>query len=72
LLNPGVQTENINYWDVWYIDVSLSQSSNGLVPGNVQVRFRNNHLGSTSNGGPCVTEPSAGSSTWIYETWYIS
>ena len=66
---PGVEQSLINYWDVWYIDVSASQSSNGLVPGNVQVRYRNNHMGSTTNGGPCVTQPT---DTWIYETWYIN
>ncbi|MBS1758833.1 MAG: hypothetical protein JST23_01820 [Bacteroidetes bacterium] len=59
----------INYWDVWYIDVSLSQSINGLVPGNVQVRFRNNHMGSNSNGGPCVTQPNG---LYVTETWYIN
>jgi len=58
----------INYYDAWYIDVSLSQSQNGLVPGNVQVRYRNNHnVG--SNGGPCVSQPSG---TYVTETWYIN
>jgi len=66
---PGVQQSLINYWDVWYIDVSASQTNNGLVPGNVEVRFRNNQMGSTSNGGPCVTEPAG---TYIYETWVIN
>jgi hypothetical protein len=66
---PGQPVSLINYWDVWYIDVALSQSNNGLVPGNVQVRYRNNHMGSNSNGGPCVTQPSG---TYITETCYIN
>jgi hypothetical protein len=74
LFNSGVSGAStakslINYFDIFYIDVSTSQSSNGLVPGNVQVRFRNNHMGNSSNGGPCVTQPT---DTWIYETWYIN
>lgn len=66
---PGVETDLINYWDVWYIDVSLSQSNNGLSPGNVEVRYRNNHMNGSGNGAPCVTQPA---DTWVYETWYIN
>ncbi|MEI2824953.1 MAG: hypothetical protein V9F02_16180 [Chitinophagaceae bacterium] len=68
---PGTEcpSEGINYWDVWYIDVTLSQSQNNLVPGNVQVRYRNNHMGGTGNGAPCVTQPTG---TYITETWYIN
>lgn len=69
LRQPGVETGLINYWDVWYIDVTSSQNQNGLVPGNVQVRYRNNHMGSNSNGGPCLTQPMG---TYITETWYIN
>ena len=69
LSNPGVETSLINYWDTWYIDMSLTQSNNGLVPGNVEVRFRNNHMGSSSSGGPCVTQPN---DTWFYEIWYLN
>lgn len=65
---PGVATSLINYWDVWYIDVSLSQSNNGLVPGNVQVRYRNRQTG-TSGGGPCVTQPDG---LYVTETWFIN
>jgi len=64
-------TEDLNmidYFDAWYIDVSLSQSQNGLVPGNVQVRYRNNHNVS-ANGGPCVSQPTG---TYVTETWYIN
>jgi hypothetical protein len=69
LAQPGVETALINYWDVWFIDVTNSQNQNGLVPGNIQVRYRNNHMGSNSNGGPCVTQPSG---TYITETWYVN
>ncbi len=70
LNQPGTEDLNmINYFDVWYIDVTRSQNFNGLVPGNVQVRYRNNHMGSNSNGGPCVTQPTG---TYITETWYIN
>ena len=67
--NPGVSSLLINYWDVWYIDVSASQTNNLLVPGNVEVRYRNNHTNGTGNGAPCVTQPA---NTWAYETWYIN
>ncbi|MGC4104706.1 hypothetical protein [Ferruginibacter sp.] len=66
---PGPSTNNsglINYWDVWYIDVP---GTPGLTPGNVQVRYRNNLMSTSSNGGPCVTQPA---DTWVYETWYLN
>lgn len=65
----GVETGLINFWDLWYIDVSLSQSNNGLVPGNVQVRYRNKQVTNGLNGGPCVTQPDG---TYVTETWYIN
>ena len=67
LAQPGVSTQNINYWDVFYIDVQKTVIEHGLVTGNVQVRFRNNHNVS-ANGGPCVTQPDG---TYVVETWYV-
>ncbi len=66
---PGVETGLINFTEKWYIDVSLSQSNNGLVPGNVQVRYRNRQITNGLNGGPCVTQPDG---TYVTETWYIN
>lgn len=63
--NASVATSEINYFDVWYIDPA---NSSALVTGYVDVRYRNKQTG-TSNGGPCVTEPT---DTWVYETWYIN
>lgn len=68
LANPGVETDKITIIDVWYLDLTLSASQNGLVTGNVDVRYRNK-ITSSSNGGPCVTEPA---DTWVYETWYLN
>lgn len=65
LANPSVSTSLISIYDVFYIDVS----KNGLVPGNVQVRYRNNHEDGTGNGAPCSTDPEG---TWVYETWYLN
>ena len=69
LTQASTETYLFTILDIWYVDVSTSQSANGLVPGNVQVRYRNNHMGSNSNGGPCVTQPT---DTWVYATWYIN
>ena len=69
LLSPGVETPLIGHTDVWFIDLILSQSFNNLVLGNVEVRYRNNLMNTSSNGGPCVSEPA---DTWIYETWYLN
>ena len=66
---PGVETGLINYSDVWYIDVSASSSNNGLVTGNVQVRYRNKQVTNGLNGGPCVSQPDG---TYVTETWYIN
>ena len=66
LNHASVATSLINYWDVWYIDPT---NSVGLVTGNVEVRYRNNHMNGSGNGAPCVTQPD---DTWVYETWYIN
>ncbi|HUC83316.1 MAG TPA: hypothetical protein VMR70_20565 [Flavisolibacter sp.] len=63
--NASVNTGLISIFDVFYIDVS----KNGLVAGNVQVRYRNNHESGTGNGAPCTTAPD---DTWVYETWYLN
>lgn len=63
----GTQMSLIDYWDVWYIDVTSCQTA-GLTTGNVQVRYRNNH-NVNANGGPCVTQPNG---YWVTETWYIN
>lgn len=68
LLKSSTQVSLINFTDVFYIDVATSQT-NGLIPGNVQVRYRNNQMGTTSNGGPCVTQPTG---TYVTETWVIN
>lgn len=62
--NPSEATSLINYWDIWYIDVP---NSAGLVPGNVEVKYRNNNMGLSTQ--PCVSQPEG---TWVYETWYIN
>lgn len=58
----------INYWDVWYID--MTQYDGGpttISAGTYQVRYRNKQIGGT--GGPCVTNPA---DSWITESWYLS
>lgn len=62
---PSTPAHLINYYDIWYID---PVNSVDLVPGYVQVRYRNVQT-STSNGGPCHTQPDG---IWVYETWYIN
>ena len=56
--------------DVWFISMTgYTGGSSTISAGTYSVRYRNNHTGSTSNGGPCVTQPDP---TWITESWYIS
>lgn len=70
----GGGTENNNTGlispvDIWYISMTGYAGSPSTIPvGTYNVRYRNNHNVS-SNGGPCVTQPSG---TWITESWYIS
>lgn len=60
-------TGKIIHSDIWYI--SMSGYIGGTISaGNYQVRYRNRQEG-TSNGGPCVSQPT---NTWVTETWYIS
>lgn len=55
--------------DVWYISMTgYIGSPSTISAGTYSVRYRNNQTSST-NGGPCVTQPSG---TWITESWYIS
>ncbi len=66
---PSTQPAYITRLDVFYIDVTKSASVDGLVPGNIQVRYRNVQVTSGLNGGPCVTQPTG---TYVQETWYIN
>ncbi len=53
----------INYWEAKYIDVTSSQTLNGLIPGNVQVRYRNDNTSAS---------PSCTSASYVFETWLVN
>ncbi len=59
--NPSLERGEINYWDVFYIDVSTTVSQNKLVIGWVQVRYRNK----------CGSSYTLPLDTYAYASWYI-